>query len=109
MQTQIADLPSSRNWLALYRWSGVFGYILAPFNVVAAYESARGWDLIGWCEGLWPFGLPWALFAFASLSVKDSTPQHRVYRLGLVVGLATWSATITDFVIWRTVSPVYLR
>src|SRR5690349_19368288 len=101
MQAQTMDLPSQKGWLMLYRWCGISGYVLAPCNVIAAYEFARGWSLVGNFEGLWPFVFPWALLALACVVVKDPAPQHRVYRLGLVLGLATWLAPITSFVIWR--------
>src|SRR5689334_15947100 len=109
MQAQNAGRTSFRGWLILYRWWGILGFSLAPCNVIAAYEAARGWDMVGWFEGLWPLGLPWALFAFSFLAVKDSTPQHRVSRFGMVVGLATWLATITDIVIWRAFEPILPR
>lgn len=101
MQAQTTRPPSYKRWLKLYRWCGISGYVLVPFNVLAAYEWTQAHCLIGWFEGLWPLGFPWALLTFACLAVKDSTPQHRVYRLGLVLGLATWVAPIFHLMVWR--------
>jgi len=88
----------SRLWPKLHLCLGAIGFALAPVNVRFALEVASGFSNLAM---IWCFEWPWVVFALGFLWKAKYVPSHRVPRLGLAIGAATWLSPISSVIIWR--------
>lgn len=95
----------SKFWIRHIPWLGALGYLLVPvnFSLIAkgAYSAATRCYVITWEDQVWLFAIPWCVVAFALLCTPLSVTGRPGFRMGLAMGLATWSSPIVVPLLYR--------
>lgn len=82
-------------------WLGVSGFVLAPRHLLATLEMVSGSCIVTPSLLIWPFEIVWAIAPLWCLLKVPYERKHHWYRVGLVVGVATWLSPTVNAVFFR--------